>query len=130
MSPHEKLFIVFDRALAEGLESLSADDRELYLIQDFIIEFEMGGLSGYLYNRLPQKSQMSEAVSAMQKHDLLELAELLGEAFKLFESDSESDVAETWADVMRRHDPIHRLDVIRKSILELDDYGIERSSIK
>ena len=45
MLPHERLSKVYDHALAVGVESLTDDERELYLIQDFIIELEMGGLS-------------------------------------------------------------------------------------
>jgi len=35
------------------MESLAPTDRELFCIQDSVIEYEMGGLLGYFHNRLP-----------------------------------------------------------------------------
>jgi len=129
MLPHERLSEIYDRALAVGVESLSTDDRDLYLIQDFIIELEMGGLSGYFYNRLPLKNQIQGTVSAMRKHGLGELAELLSEAYQLFESYSETDVANSWSEILQRHDPDSRLAVIEKQIDAIENYGIDESSI-
>jgi len=130
MLPHEKLSEVYDRALSAGLESLSVEERELYLIQDFIIELEMGGLSGYFYNRLPLKNHIHAAISAMRKYELDELAELLSEGYQLLETYSEADAATTWAEVLRRHDPGNRLAVIEKNIEAIEDYGIEGSRIQ
>lgn len=129
MSAHERLFQVFDRALAEGVDSLSTDERDLYLIQDFIIELEMGGLSGYFYNRLPLKDQIQATVSAMRKYRLGELAELLSEAYQLFAAYSEADVANTWSEIVQQHDPGNQLAVIEENIYALENYGIDDSLI-
>jgi len=130
MLPHERLSKVYDHALEVGVESLSTDERELYLIQDFIIELEMGGLSGYFYNRLPLKNEIPAAVSAMRKYGLGELAELLSEAYRLFEAYSETDAANAWSEVLQRHDPDGRLGIIEKNIEALEDYGIYGSVIE
>jgi len=131
MLPHERLSKVYDHALTVGVESLTDDERELYLIQDFIIELEMGGLSGYFYNRLPLKNQIQAAVSAIRKYGLGELAELLSEAHQLFGAySSESNVANTWSEVLQRYDPGNRLAVIEKKIDAIENYGIDDSSIK
>lgn len=130
MLPHEKLSEVYDRALSAGLDSLSVEERELYLIQDFIIELEVGGLSGYFYNRLPLKNHIQATISAMQTYETDELAELLNEAYQLFDTYSEADAASTWAEVLRRNDPGNRLAVIEESIEAIEDYGIEGSRIK
>ena len=65
MAPEERLADVFDRGLRDGVESLSAADRELYLIQDFLVEYEMGGLTTYFYNRLPDTDVIFASVRAM-----------------------------------------------------------------
>ena len=49
---NERLTEVFDRGSRNGIETLSLDERALYSIQEFILDFEMGGLSGYLYNHI------------------------------------------------------------------------------
>ena len=44
---------VRDDLVEDGMESLAPTDRELFCIQDSVIEYEMGGLLGYFHNRLP-----------------------------------------------------------------------------
>lgn len=130
MSPHEKLSNAFDKALNAGIESLSADEKDLYFIQDFIIELEMGGLSGYLYNRLAITNHVSSTISAMRTYGLSEMAELLAEANQLFPPQAKADFANTWAEVVRRHDPGNRLALIEGMIENIEDYGIPSSRIK
>jgi hypothetical protein len=129
MRPSQRLSEVFDRALSEGLESLNEDERELYLIQDFIIEQEMNGLSGYLYNRLTNTAQIASAVIAMRRYGLADLAGFLDEAFRLFKGYTEPALATTWSDILRRYDPENRLEAIGKKINALEDYGLANSHI-
>ena len=129
MLPHERLSKVYNHALTVGVEALSIGERELYLIQDFIIELEMGGLSGYFYNRLPIKNHIPAAVSAMRKYGLGDLAVLLNEASLLLGEYSETDVASTWSEFLHRRDPGNRLADIEKSIAAIEDYGIDGSQI-
>lgn len=120
----------FDRAIKFGTASLSSSEYELYLIQDFIIEVEMNGLSGYFYNRLVNKSQISASIDAMRKHGLTRLAELLHEAYTLFDRYVDSDAFPQWSGVLEHCDPHKRLDVLEKEVYGLDDYGLGTSLIK
>jgi hypothetical protein len=129
MRPFQRLSEVFDRGLTHGLESLPEEERALYLIQDFIIEQEMNGLSGYFYNRLPEPGQISSTVAAMHRYGLPELAAILNEALQLFQGYTQSDSATTWSEILRRHDPGNRLDTLAKRVNALDDYGLGNSNI-
>jgi hypothetical protein len=129
MTADERLTEVFDRGLRDGVDTLSPVDRELFLIQDFIIELEMGGLSGYFYNRLPALDQVTATVGAMSRHGLSELAALLGEASGLFQAYEEPNPPETWDETLQRYDPMGRLEVLASRIRALDGYGLGKSSI-
>jgi hypothetical protein len=125
-----KLAEVFERGLQVGLDSLDRQERELFLIQDFIIEYEMGGLSTYLYNRMPQPEIIDEAIAAMQNYRLSELGPLIREAKEMFTGWSPTEgQAETWEALLRRVDPADRLGEIDKKIGMLDEYGLNMSSI-
>ncbi len=41
------------------------------LIQDFILEYESGGLSGYLYNRIPDFGRIQATIVSMSRHGLV-----------------------------------------------------------
>ena len=116
-------------SLNRGKESVALDlkapaDRELFRIQDFIIDYEMGGLSGYFYNRLPDLTGIRAAVAAMRRHGMSELAALLDEAAGLFAGYTDPDPPSTWAEVCRRYDPAGRLDELGRRIGALDGYGL------
>jgi hypothetical protein len=128
--PYQRLSQVFDRALRDGLESLSEEERDLYLIQDFIIEQEMNGLSGYFYNRLPDPAQISSTVSALRQYGLSDLAAILNEALQLFEGYRQSDSETTWSEILSRYDPEDRLETLAKKVNALDDYGLANSRIE
>jgi hypothetical protein len=93
MTPNQRLAEVFDRGLRRGVDSLSADERDLYLIQDFIIEQEINGLSGYFYNRVAIPGHIPATVNAMRQHGLLELGAILNDALQLFEGYGASNPA-------------------------------------
>ncbi len=130
MTPFERLSGAFDRGLSDGLESLSEEDLKLYLIQDFIIEQEMNGFSGYFYNRLPNLKQISSTMDAMKEYGLLELAGILNEAFQLFREYVDPKSETTWEEVLRRYDPKSQLEVLENKINSLDDYGLANSGIQ
>jgi hypothetical protein len=119
---HDELARVFDRGLSNGVDALSPNERELFRIQDFIIEYEMGGLSGYFYNRLSAMDEIQGAVAAMRRHNFSELADLLDEAASLFTSYTEPRQNSTWGAVLQQHDPTGRLGELDKRIAMLDDY--------
>jgi hypothetical protein len=101
----------------------------LFRIQDFIIEYEMGGLSAYLYNRLPDLEGIRAAVAAMRRNGLPELASLLDEAAGLFAGYIDPIPPSTWDDVLRRYDPAGRLHELQRRIAALDNYGLDGTSI-
>src|SRR5919109_341616 len=90
---------VFDKALANGPNSLSPAERRLYLIQAFILEWEMGSLSGYFYNRLPDVPVLEETIIAMRSHEFDLLADILDEAVGLFRDYRDPDPPTTWTEV-------------------------------
>ncbi len=121
---------VFNRGLADGVETLSPADRELFRIQGFIIEYEMNGLSGYFYNRLPDLDEIFATVEAMRKHTPA-LATLLNDAAQLFMKYTDPDPPTTWSNVLRRYDPTDRLSEIHDRIATLKSYGLDgESSVK
>jgi hypothetical protein len=121
---HDHLAEAFDRGLRDGVDALAPADRELFRIQDFIIEYELGGLSAYIYNRLPDLDGIHSAVVAMRRRGLLELAALLGEAAGLFAGYTDPEPPTTWGEVCRRYDPGGRLDELHSRIGGLDNYGL------
>ena len=129
MTADERLTEVFDRGLRDGVDSLSSIDRELFCIQDFIIEYEMNGMSGYFYNWLPDVGGILAAVAAMRKHGLPELASILGKAAELFVGYVDPDPPTTWEVVLRQYDPTNRLTDLEQVIRKIRGYGIAEMSI-
>lgn len=120
----DKLTEAFDRGLREGTESLTPDECDLFLTQDFIIEFEMNGLSGYFYNRLPDLEIIAHAALAMRHLGAYELSSLVSEAIKLFKNYKEPSAVATWNEVIKEYDPHGVLQAIETRIYELPRYGL------
>jgi hypothetical protein len=129
MMPSQRLTEVFDRALRQGLQSLTAEEQDLYLIQDFIIEFEMNGLSGYFYNRISEPQQIMSAIAAMRRYGLLDLAAIVQDAFQLFREFTPRNLEDTWSSVLKQCDPENHLAMLEEKILALDNYGLSTSTI-
>ncbi len=64
MSAHELLSEAFSRGLKKGLERLSG----------VLLEHEMGGLSGYLYNRVSHRGRIAETAAALKKYRVTAVA--------------------------------------------------------
>jgi hypothetical protein len=128
MASDDRFAYAFERGHRDGFETLSPVDRDLYCIQDFILEFEMSGLSGFFYNRLPELDDIRATVAAMRKHGIFELASLLNEAADLFAEYTDPEVTTTWCEILRRFDPTNRLAALEQRIMALNDYGIGRAS--
>jgi hypothetical protein len=122
MSLDDQLTEVFDRGLRLGVESLSDTDRELFRIQDFILEFELNELSGYLYNRLPDIAGIDMTIVALRGHGFVRLADLLHQAVELFRNYREPDPPSTWGELLKLYDPEDRISLISKQIHALDAY--------
>jgi hypothetical protein len=123
MSLDDQLTEIFDRAMRQGVNSLSPTEYELLLIQDFFIEYEMSGLSGYFYNRLPDLGAIKSAIAAMRQHGFLALAQLLSEAADLFDSYEEPHTPTTWSQVLQQYDPNGRMSQISDQIRTLRGNG-------
>jgi len=120
---------VFDRGLRDGFDALPPAERELYLIQDFILDYEMNSLSGYFYNWLPELNCIRATIAAMRKRHLSELASLLTEATDLFTGYIDPDPPSTWERVLKKYDPSNRLQSLDEHIGALDDYGLGSATI-
>lgn len=120
----DQLATAFDKAMKEGPENLVGTDRDYYLIQNFVLEWENGALTGYLYNRIPDFDLVRATMDSMQRHGLTELATILGEAVKLFEGYQDSNPPTTWRAVLERYDPTGTLARLDERIHRLQDYGL------
>jgi hypothetical protein len=129
MTAEDRLAEVFHRGLRVGVEALSSADLELFRIREFIIDSEMGGLSGYFYNRLPELTGIFATVAAMRRFNLVELSDLLREAVELFTGYIDPDPPCTWGEVLRQYDPSDRLTSLDRRIRALADYGLADSTI-
>ena len=129
MTLDERLTDAFDLGLSEGVQSLSPEDQQLYRIQDFILEFEMGGLSGYMYNRLPDVAGIGETVAALRQFEFLRLSELLEQTANLFREYRDPNPPTTWEQVRKEYDPENRLDSIADEISALAKRGYGVSSV-
>jgi hypothetical protein len=129
MTASERLAEVFARGQSQGLASLTATERDLWLIQDFIFQHDGGGLSGFFYNRLPDLGVIQATVAGMQRQGLTQLAGMLNEALELFREYVDPDTPTTWNAVLRRYDPLNRLDALSDGICALGDYGLPGSKL-
>ncbi len=120
----DQLTAAFDKAMMKGPENLIGAEREYYLIQDFILEWENGGLTGYLYNRIPGFDLIRAAIDSMRRHGLADLASILGEAVHLFDDYEEPNPPTTWRSVLERYDPTSRLADLDRRVKHLQNYGL------
>jgi hypothetical protein len=129
MIASERLAEVFARGQSQGHASLTATERDLWLIQDFIQEHDGGGLSGYFYNRLPDLGAIQATVEAMRRQGLTQLAGMLNVALELFREYVDPDPPTTWRETSRRYDPLNQLDALSDQIYAMGDYGLAGSRI-
>ena len=111
MEPWKELSTTFDRGLNNGVESLSPEDRELFFIQRFILEYEMGD---WLHNIVGDWLNFDETINAMQNRGLSELADILSEVKVLFQTYDHMEFQPgfppmTWSEVKKICDPNNKL---------------------
>ncbi len=121
---------IFDRGLHSGIQGLSRRDRELFLIWDFVIETEMGGLSGYLYNRLAKRGRLAATARAMEKYDVGLLAPITRELARRFLGWGARG-SDTWEVSRRRSISDARLELLQQRCDEASrsGYGLEESKV-
>ena len=127
MALDDELAEVFDRGLRDGIASLNPTDKQLFLIQYFICELEMNGLTGYFYNQLPALAHTHETIAAMRVHGINQLADLLAEAASLFNGYCDPSPPTTWSAVLSKYDPSDSLSSITSRMHELPGYGFPES---
>ncbi len=124
MITENELTEAFDKALIKGPENLDGRDRQLYLIQDFILEWENGAFTGYLYNKIPDWKYINETISAMKTHGLTDLSNIVKEAVDLFQNYEEPYPTTTWSGVLKLYDPSGKLQDLDGKCKNLTNYGI------
>ncbi|MGN6366810.1 MAG: DMP19 family protein [Phycisphaerae bacterium] len=124
MTLDDQLTEAFDRGLRCGTDALSERERDLYFVQHFIIEFEMGGLTTYLYNQLHDIEKVDRTIAAMQRIGATALADLLANAAELFRTYEPTVTSRTWREILKQHDPEEALETIHNAIEKLPRYGL------
>jgi len=120
----DQLAAAYDKAMAEGPENVAGTDRDYYLIQDFILEYENGLLSGYLYNRIPDFDQIRATIDSMKRHGLTGLAAILDETLMIFKDYQEPNPPTTWRKVLEHYDPTGKLRNLEDRTHQLPNYGV------
>ncbi len=116
---------VFNRGCDDDGASLRADDRPYYLAQKFILDYEMGSLTGYLYNTLPDLAAGRAQAEALAEIGLVDMSRILSAALELFADYKDPDPPSTWEDVLRQYDPGDRIAELDRDIRQLANYGID-----
>ena len=124
----DELYEVFDRGHPDDGASLSDRDRELYRIQFFLLEFEMGSWPA---NWMGEWERMDATIAAMRKRGLIELAvvvqqqrDILHRGADFYRELEQTGQSVTWYEILDRIDPEGGLDALDDLIRELDDYGL------
>lgn len=130
VSAGQMLSAVFDKGLSMGIGTLTRIERQWFLIQDFIIETEMGGLSGYLNNRLIHRGRLSATATAMETHDVRLLIPISRELQRRFLG-HRSRPGETWDDLRSRHVSDARLAKLEERVDQARSkgYGLDKSKL-
>jgi len=134
LSVNQLLSEVFDRGLTKGEEKLSPEDLELFLIWDFVIEYEMGGLTGFLYNRVNRPGRIDATARALRKYEvepLAKVAEELSRRFRFWKNNDDAS-SETWDEARTRHISDARLERLEDQLTRAGEkgYGVRESKLK
>jgi hypothetical protein len=122
---------IFDRGLRKDAR-LTRRERELFLIQSFIIDTEMGGLSGFLYNAHSKRGRLEATANALEKYDVKPLAPIARELAKRFHGwRARTKQAQTWEEVLAVCVSDARLALLEERLSNAAhrDYGLERSRV-
>lgn len=114
----------FEEAQGSGIESLTERGRALANAWAFIIDWEMGGLAGYLYNTLPDHAAIEDTIAALGSVGLSSLAELLRLAHAPFAETAHGQGAATRGQVLAEGEADSLLRDLDDQIANLHGYGI------
>ena len=125
MNLQERLQGAFDRGADDDGASLPADDVPFYLAWKFILDWEMGMLTGYFYNTLPDLGAIRTQIGALESVGLTELAAILRKGLGLFTDYEEPEEPSNWEAALARYDPGNVLEALDDEIGALHNYGID-----
>ena len=125
MSLQQRLQDAFDRGVDDDGASLSPEDAPYYLAWKFILDWETGMLTGYLYNTLPDLVAIRAQTKALERVGLTELAKILKKALGLFEDYTGPAEQTTWEAVLSKYASEGVLERLDDEIEALDNYGID-----
>lgn len=124
MDAVDRLNEIMARAPRGDTSALSAKERVLYLVNAFLFELDVGGLSGFLYNASPSRhthtsvpawAVVEDTIAAVRTLGDAELARTLDKALELVRPGLVI-ADETWGDVLARVDPVGVLDGLESKI--------------
>ncbi len=95
-----------------GLDTLSNEERQLYLVEELLAELNNGGFDQYFTNSSGQN--WSETLSVVEKLGFKSLAKLGKKAHAIYESDQDED------------DKADQLDELDSKFYEMDETGYDK----
>lgn len=125
MSELTKLKKAFENGANDDGASLPISEISYYLSWKFILDWEMEGLKGYFYNALPDLNSTKDQINALRSINLIDMANILNEAYQLFKAYKKTEEKTTWELVLAQYDPNNKLEDLDNRISALDNYGID-----
>jgi hypothetical protein len=114
----DKLTEIFDKGCENGISALNKEEIPYYYSQFFIISIEMDGLSGFLYNTLPDFFKIDTIVNSLRQVGLDKLVFILEKVRMQFAEYKDPEVASTWEKQLLIYDPNKLLDKYENELYE------------
>ena len=109
---------ILDREAQSGVAALSLEERRIFYVNRFLLDYENGGLSGFLYNVSPENGtewlELRSTIDAIAFFDRPEVARALEGALNIVERDGPS--GPTWGAFVSARDAEGQLDVIDREV--------------
>lgn len=103
---------LYDKALNEGIQDFNKKQLKLYFYIDMFYSLEMGGLSGFLYNKIEEENKLDNYTLTLEYFGINELSSQLNLFIENFRKAYDGR-EETWDEFMDRtgvKDQIEELD--------------------
>ena len=121
MQPADRLNAILRNALVAGAASLTHRERSVFYLNVFLIEFDSGGLTGFLYNACrsepgPEWTAVGNTIAALNAVDATPTALALSRALEILRAVPATPDDETWVAFLVQIDPAGELDAIHSQI--------------
>lgn len=125
---------LLDRATTHGIDTLSANEQRIVRVNRFLVDYENGGLSGFLYNLSEYTDDhwtaLRDTIAALSSFGRREIAALLQEALVIVERGGPR--GPTWRAFIDARDADGRLVSADRELADLvevlwDDIALEAS---